>query len=70
MFLQYTEDFGLKTNKGGIKHRKIEPKEVDLYSISNIERCPLCIILMYLSMLLKDATCESFYLQPRKKFTP
>ena len=70
MFLRYSEDFGLKTDKGGIKHRKLEPKEVDMYPISNPDRCPLCIILRYLAMLPKDATCESFYLQPRKKFTP
>ena len=25
-FLHYTEDIGLKTNKGGLKHRKVDPK--------------------------------------------
>ena len=60
----------MKTNKGGIKHRKIEPKEVDVYPISNAQRCPLCIILKYLSMIPKNVTCQSFCLQPRKKYTP
>ena len=70
VFLRYIEDFGLKTNKGGIKHRKVESKEVDLYPIMNVERCPLRIIMWYLSLISKDTTCPSFYLQPRKKFTP
>ena len=41
IFLQYMEDIGLKTNKGGLKHRKIEAKTVDLYATANKERCPL-----------------------------
>ena len=41
VFLHYTEDLGLKTNKGGIKHHKVELKVVDVYPISNIERCPV-----------------------------
>ena len=41
IFLRYTEDIGLKTNKGGLRHRKIEAKTVDLYATSNEERCPL-----------------------------
>ena len=49
IFIRYTEDFGVKMNKGGIKHKRIDPKVVDLFSISNIERCPICIILKYLS---------------------
>ena len=28
----YVEDVGLKTNKGGLKHRKIEAKSVDVYT--------------------------------------
>ena len=69
VFLRYTEDIGLKINKGGIKHRKIEPKQVDLYPIDNVDRCPLRVILMYLSKLPKSGTCQSFYMQPRKKYT-
>ena len=69
VFLRYTEDIGLKTNKCGIKHRKIEPKQVDLYPIDNVNRCPLHVILMYLSKLPKWGNCESFYMQPRKKYT-
>ena len=41
IFLHYMEDIGLKTNKGGLKHRKIEAKTVDLYATSNKDRCPL-----------------------------
>ena len=28
LYFHYVEDIGLKTNKGGLKHRKTEPKEV------------------------------------------
>ena len=31
----------LKLKKVGIKHRKIDPKEVDLYPIENPDRCPV-----------------------------
>ena len=68
IFLRYTEDIGLKTNKGGLKHRKIEPKTVDLYGSANTERCPLQAIIRYLSLLPKNRSCTAFYLQPRKKF--
>ena len=68
IFLRYTEDFGLKTNKGGLRNRRVEAKTVDLYASSNTERCPLHAILKYMSLLPKTRTCTAFYLQPRKKF--
>ena len=52
-----------------MKHRKVEPKVVDVYPIENIERCPLRIIIKYLSMLPSDQKCQAFYLQPHRKFT-
>ena len=66
-FLRYTEDIGLKTNKGGIKHQKLDPKIVDVYP-SNSYRCPVRIIGMYLSLLPQDRKCNAFYLQPKKNF--
>ena len=68
IFLCYTEDLGLKTNKGGLRHRKIEAKVMDLYATSNPDRCPIRVIIKYLSLLPKGRTCPAFYLQPRKKF--
>ena len=68
IFLWYMEDIGLKTNKGGLKHRKIEAKTVDLYGSANTERCPLQAIIRYLSFLPKNRSCMAFYLQPWKKF--
>ena len=68
IFLQYSEDIGTKTNKGGLKHRKIEAKTVDLYATVNADRCPLCAIMKYLSVLPKYTTCNAFYLQPQKKY--
>ena len=40
-FIYYSEDKGWKTNKGGLKHRKLEPKQVDVYPIENSEWCPV-----------------------------
>ena len=73
VFLRYMEDIGLKTNKGGLKHRRVDVKTVDLYASQNPERCPpercpLCAIIKYLSLLPKNRTCSAFYLQPRKKY--
>ena len=67
-FICYKEDVGLKTNKGGLKHRKVNPEEVDVYAIRDSSCCPVSIILLYLSKLPKERNCHLFYLQPRKKF--
>ena len=69
-FLRYVEDIGLKTNKGGIKQRKLQPKEVDVFSMENEQRCPVKIVLKYLSLIPQNRKCTSFYLQPRKKYMP
>ena len=69
IFIRYTKDIGLKTNKGGIKHKRVEPKVVDLFPISNIDKCPVHIILKYLSLLPSDRKCKSFYLQPKCKYS-
>ena len=68
-FIRYVEDIGLKTNKGGIRQRNLQPKEVDVFSIENEERCPVSIIHRYLALLPFNRNCSSFYLQPKKKFT-
>ena len=68
VFLRYTEDIGLKTNKGGLRHRKVHIKTVDLYATDSVERCPLRAIIKYLTLFPKARTCSAFYLQPRKKW--
>ena len=68
-YIRYTEDIGLKTNKGGIKHHRVDPKVVDIYPISNIQHCPVAIITRYLEKLPTDRKCKSLYLQPKKKFS-
>ena len=68
IFLRYTEDIGLKTNKGGLKHRRVQPKTVDLYASNNSERCPLRAIIKYITLMPKNRMCTAFYLQSRKKF--
>ena len=37
----------MKTNKGGLKHRKVEPKIVDIYQICDECHCPIRIILSF-----------------------
>ena len=37
----YREDIGLKTNKGGLKHKKVSPKFVTVYQIADKNRCPV-----------------------------
>ena len=68
VFIRFSEDIGLKTNKGGLKHRKLDAKIVDVYCSSNHDRCP-AIFQLYMSLLPKNRTCEALYLQPRKNYT-
>ena len=69
MYIRYTEDIGLKTNKGGLKHRNVDSKVVDVYPVSNVECCPVRIFMFYLSKLPRNCVTEALYLQPRKRFT-
>ena len=59
----------MKTNKGGIKQRKVDVKEVDMYQTENIGRCPVKIFLTYLSRMPQNRKCHSFYLQPKRKIS-
>ena len=67
-YLRYTKDIGMKTIKGGLKHKKVTVKTVDLYATDRPEWCPLHVIIKYLCLVPKDLTCSAFYLQPRCKF--
>ena len=69
IFLRYTEDFGLKTNKGGLKHMKVDRKVVDVFPSGNIERCPVRIFMHYMSLLPKNRSSKALYLRPRKNFS-
>ena len=68
LYFKFREDVGLKTNKGGIKHRKLDPKVVDVYQINNDKCCPVRILKLYMSLLPKNRKCRSLYLQPHKKY--
>ena len=70
MYFKYVEDIGMKTNKGGIKHRKLDAKVVDVCQIDNVECCPVHILHTYMEMLPKNRKSKSLYLHPRKKFSP
>ena len=70
VFVRYSEERGCKTNKGGLKHHKVEPKVVDMYAIKEVDRCPVRLLLTYLSKLPRNRKCHALYLQPHKKFKP
>ena len=67
-YIHYKEDLGLKTNKGGLKQRKLEAKEVDIFPSENVDRCPVRILTKYLELLPKHRVTEAMYLQPKQKF--
>ena len=70
VFVRYSEQPGIKTYKGGLKHRKVEPKCVDIYAIADTDRCPVRILLKYLSKLPVGCRCEALYLKPVRKYRP
>ena len=70
LYIKFQEDLGHKTNKGGIKQKNVEPKEVFVYQKTNPQCCPVCIINYYLGKLPETRMCKAFYLQPRKKYSP
>ena len=63
IFLRYLEDVGTKTNKGGLKHHRIDTKTMNLYASPIPGRCLLQAIIKYLALLPKARSCEAFYLQ-------
>ena len=67
-FVRFTEDMGLKTNKGGLKHRKVDVKIVDMYPSPNPDRCPIAILSKYLSLLPSNRVTKALYLQPKKNY--
>ena len=67
----YKEDLGTKTNQGGLKHKKIETKEVIIFpNKSNCERCPVAAFYHYHCKLPPTWKTKALYLKPWKKFTP
>ena len=68
-FFRYKEDFGLKTNKGGLKHRKVGAKSVDVYPIGDVNRCPVRILYKYFCKLPVNRTCSALYLRPVTKYS-
>ena len=68
-YVRYTEDVGLKTNKGGLKHCKVDVKSVDIYPSTNLDRCPIAVLCKYLSVLPPEHKCHALYLQPKKNYT-
>ncbi len=69
-YLKYIEDIGLKTNKGGLKHRKLKPKEVLIFpDTEKRERCPVELVRKYMCKMPQVKWCNAFYLRPLKNYT-
>jgi len=63
-YLEYKEDVS-KTNQGGLKYRKMEPKEAIQYAnIDNPDRCIARLYKLYKEKCPPDLLNYSFYLQP------
>ena len=69
-YLKYTEDVTQKTTRGGLKHHRVVLKSVNVYPIPRSNRCPVMVIMKYMGLLPVNRNCKSFYLQPKKRFTP
>ena len=69
LYLEYREDLGLKTNKGGLKHVKMNPKVVNIYPISDVSRCPVHIFQVYMSKLPAAHKSSALYLRPLTRYT-
>ncbi|XP_048240336.1 uncharacterized protein KIAA1958-like [Haliotis rufescens] len=62
--LKYTEDIS-KTNRGGLKHRKVERKHVTISSNEeNPGRCLVRLYEKYMSLRPVHGKCDAFYLRP------
>ena len=68
--LEYAEDIGLKTNKGGLCQCKFQMKHVPIYPIANKSRCLVNVFLTYIGKLNPKRTCPALYLHPKKLYTP
>lgn len=69
--LEYIETTS-KTNNGGLKHRKIEPKKVkhiDINSIENPSRSHALFLLKFLDLRPHNCPTNAFYLTPIKSRT-
>ncbi|XP_046374842.2 uncharacterized protein KIAA1958-like [Haliotis rufescens] len=68
-YLLYTEDAS-KTNHGGLKHRKLVPKQVRAYeNTDNLKRCFVRLFEKYRSLCKPGQHTEYFYFTPRRTRT-
>lgn len=59
-----------KSNNGGIKHRKIQPKTVTIFSNPNPDRCPVKLIKQYRNLCPSTITPDMpFYLTPMVNYS-
>ena len=64
LYVEYREDIGLKTNKGGLKHTKVTPKIVNIYPGPDPNRCLVSLLQKYTALLPKERRSDAFYLRP------
>ena len=70
--LVYHEDTVTKTNDGGLSNLKKERKVVWVFPSSNVNRCPVCIVDKYMSLLpeVGKSRKANFYLRSLEKPNP
>ena len=68
LYLEYREDIGTKTNKGGLKHKKLSAKVVNIYPNPIYYQCPLMIFDTYMIRLPVDLKCSLLYLRPKANY--
>ncbi|KAJ8270845.1 hypothetical protein GJAV_G00119940 [Gymnothorax javanicus] len=61
-YLCYREDYS-KTVQGGLKHRRVTPKEIEHHPSSNPARCHVRLFKKYLSLCPPDGHDNALYLQ-------
>ena len=68
-YIQYYEDVS-KANRGGLNHRKIEPKITRAYeNKSEQKKCPVRLYEKYMSVRPFPSRTDAFYLKPKKSFS-
>ncbi len=66
----YREDLGTKTNKGGLKHKKVHGKEVMIYpNTADRMRCPITMFYKYHFHMPVNRKSSAFYLRLCPVFT-
>ena len=68
-YLEYREDIGTKTNQGGLKHKKVFGKVVNIYPSPDHFCCPISVFEAFMTSLPPNHKCPALYLRPKVAYT-